>query len=402
MNKHTILFLAANPNGTDRLALDREARSIQVELERSGYRDCFEFVTRWAVEPLDVLRELRKLRPTAVHFSGHGSPGGLLFEGRDGQPCVVSVAALKHTFRAAGSSVKLVILNACYSEEQADALVDHVACVVGMSGANSDDAARSFAIGFYGGLGEGESVAAAYAQGCAAISLEGGQSEGEPPQLKTHSGIDPAQLVLGMRQPSITRSHAADIPAVRSGHLELVDASFDDSAQIMLDLKLVNRSASLIFVKRVDLHILEIYDIPLKTVPCEPRKLGELRSAMPPSAEYGLLLPRSEPPFVLHVQVSHVLKPDEADRFRIILFDHTYTPAILSMRVQIIHGSEDAKVASDEILCVAGYDEEDWHMEWAPTARLECIALAQGIRAKKKLMSKGLIHALNEMCSKST
>src|SRR5215470_11626881 len=57
MSKHTILFLAANPRGSDPLALDREAREIHVELERSGYRDQFEFVTRWAVEPLDLLRE---------------------------------------------------------------------------------------------------------------------------------------------------------------------------------------------------------------------------------------------------------------------------------------------------------------------------------------------------------
>ena len=68
--KHTILFLAANPLGTDRLALDREARAIQVELERSGFRDSFELVTRWAAEPLDLLRELRRLKPTVVQFSG--------------------------------------------------------------------------------------------------------------------------------------------------------------------------------------------------------------------------------------------------------------------------------------------------------------------------------------------
>ena len=54
--KHVILFLAANPRDTDRLALDREARSIHLELKRSGYRDRFDFVTRWAVEPLDLLR----------------------------------------------------------------------------------------------------------------------------------------------------------------------------------------------------------------------------------------------------------------------------------------------------------------------------------------------------------
>jgi hypothetical protein len=72
MKKHTILFLGANPTGTDPLALGDEARAIQAELERSGYRDCFELETRWAAQPLDLLRELRKLKPTVVHFSGHG------------------------------------------------------------------------------------------------------------------------------------------------------------------------------------------------------------------------------------------------------------------------------------------------------------------------------------------
>ena len=48
LTKHTILFLAANPVGTDRLALDREARAIQVELERSGHRDQFDGAWRRA------------------------------------------------------------------------------------------------------------------------------------------------------------------------------------------------------------------------------------------------------------------------------------------------------------------------------------------------------------------
>jgi hypothetical protein len=85
---------------------------------------------------------------------------------------VVTAQALHDTFGAVGSSVKLVILSACYSTVQVEALRAHVDCVVGMSGSIRDDAARSFAIGFYGGLGERESVAAAFRQGCAAISLE--------------------------------------------------------------------------------------------------------------------------------------------------------------------------------------------------------------------------------------
>lgn len=224
MKKHTILFLAANPSGTDRLALDREARAIQMELERSGYRDCFKLETRWAAEPLDLLRELRKLKPTVVHFSGHGGQSagsehqpaqvphrdvivgkldpqggepqhGLIFHGPSGRAQVVSTAALEKTIDAAGTSVKLVLLSACYSEAHAAALLTHVDCVVGMSGSIHDDAARNFAIGFYGGLGERESVAAAYKQGCAAISLEG-LRDADRPQLKVRDGVNASQLVL--------------------------------------------------------------------------------------------------------------------------------------------------------------------------------------------------------------
>src|SRR5262245_61658016 len=74
--KHVILFLAANPRDTGYAMLDREARSIHVELKRSGFRDRFDFVTRWAAEPLDLLRELRELRPTVVHFSAHSARWG--------------------------------------------------------------------------------------------------------------------------------------------------------------------------------------------------------------------------------------------------------------------------------------------------------------------------------------
>ena len=63
-----------------------------------------------------------------------------------------------------------------------------------------DDAARAFAIGFYGGLGERESVAVAYRQGCAAISLEG-LFDADRPQLAVRVGIDAERLVLARNAP---------------------------------------------------------------------------------------------------------------------------------------------------------------------------------------------------------
>lgn len=66
-----------------------------------------------------------------------------------------------------------------------------------MGGPIRDEAARNFAIGFYGALGECESVATAYKQGRAAISLEGLRGA-DAPQLKIREGVDAGQLVLAM------------------------------------------------------------------------------------------------------------------------------------------------------------------------------------------------------------
>ena len=95
--------------------------------------------------------------------------------------------------------------------------------MVGTDGPIGDNAARSFAVGFYGGLGERESVAAAYRQGCAAMSLEAGPESGDRdvirdpamrpkpvrPRLKVRAGVDAEQLVLAAdpRSPRRRRRH---------------------------------------------------------------------------------------------------------------------------------------------------------------------------------------------------
>ncbi|HSR89109.1 MAG TPA: CHAT domain-containing protein [Candidatus Udaeobacter sp.] len=195
--QQTILFLAANPNGVNQRAFDREMRSMKDELKRSGSRD-FKIEIGWAAGPLDLLRDLREHRPTVVHFNGHGGDGGLYLQDNDGDAKFVSTHAIQQTFGAAGDSVKVVVLNSCYSDEQAEALIAHVDCVVGMSGAISDAVTRQFAIGFYGGLGERESVAAAYAQGKASVSLAG-LHWNSPPQLKVRHGVDANRLILARR-----------------------------------------------------------------------------------------------------------------------------------------------------------------------------------------------------------
>lgn len=72
MKKYLPPFLPANPSGADRLMPGLEARSPHAELKRSGFRDRFNSVTRWAETPLDQLRGAPEFKPTVVHLSRHG------------------------------------------------------------------------------------------------------------------------------------------------------------------------------------------------------------------------------------------------------------------------------------------------------------------------------------------
>src|SRR5262249_22121005 len=191
-----------------------EASAIQNEIERAGHRDSFEFVMKWAAEPLDLLRELRRVKPTVVHFSGHGvqlrgcvrdvassqqsvaaaiddavQEGALHFQDFDGRPRPVSTEAVAETLAAAGASVRLVVLSARSSEAHAKALCMHVDCVVNVVGSVQEDVSRSFAQGFYGGLADRASIAAAFLQGRAAIRLAGLSDSGHM-QLQAREGVD--------------------------------------------------------------------------------------------------------------------------------------------------------------------------------------------------------------------
>jgi hypothetical protein len=65
-----------------------------------------------------------------------------------------------------------VVLNACFSEVQAEAIARYVPYVLGMSQAIGDLAAIEFAKGFYGALFEGRSVKDAFALGKNLIALK--------------------------------------------------------------------------------------------------------------------------------------------------------------------------------------------------------------------------------------
>lgn len=179
----TILFLAANPLSSTRLRLDEEIRAMDLSLLQSKLGNLFDIRQHWAVRTADLQSYLLRHNPHIVHFSGHGSPTNeIILEDDRGNSSPVSPRALKNLFSILHGNIKCVVLNACYSENQAVAIAEHVDCVVGMSKAIGDRSAISFASAFYQALGYGKDIKTAFDLGCSQIDLDN-LGEQEIPRL---------------------------------------------------------------------------------------------------------------------------------------------------------------------------------------------------------------------------
>lgn len=192
--KNKILFLAANPYETAMINVRKEFVDIQNTLLTTKHRSKFEINADHATtaEDLDALFE--RIKPTIVHFSAHGTNNGsIVLHDSHGNGEDITHEILSGIFRIWGASVKLVILNACYSEKQAKAIAKYVDCVIGMPREIFDDDAIRFATKFYYSLGSGKDVFTAHRAGVLELRRLGVTKECLP-RIKRRRGTDPSQL----------------------------------------------------------------------------------------------------------------------------------------------------------------------------------------------------------------
>ena len=168
-----ILFLASEPTNEARLRLGAELQQIR---NRLASNPSFEIKDYQAVKPDDVLQTILQYKPHIVHFSAHGEETGeICFEDEKGNSKTVPSSALALLFKSASDSVKCVVINACYSEEQAKAISQFIPIVIGTKKEISDNAAIKFSTGFYTALDSDlsqKSFLKAFDIGCIAIRFD--------------------------------------------------------------------------------------------------------------------------------------------------------------------------------------------------------------------------------------
>lgn len=200
-----ILTLTANPSDSNRLRLDEEMRGIDHALLQAEFRDKFEVKQHWAVRVKDLQGCLLQCKPDIVHFSGHGSAADyIMLEDNNGNSHPVSTHALGQLFSLLKGNIRCVVLNACYSEQQAQAIAQHIDCVIGMSKAIGDAAAISFSIAFYQALGYGKDLKTAFDLGCLQIDFEDLNDQDAPRLLAPN--CNPREVVFIDKFSSISAS----------------------------------------------------------------------------------------------------------------------------------------------------------------------------------------------------
>ncbi|MBV7326919.1 AAA family ATPase [Chloroflexi bacterium TSY] len=206
-----ILFLAANPSDTPPLKLDEESRTIDEALRQSEYRENFDFQQHWALRIHDVQELLMRYKPHLVHFSGHGTDTNeLVLIDDSGNAAPLTLDVLEGIFAVLQDNIRCVVLNACFSETQAEVIAQHIDCVVGMSNAISDTASITFAKSFYQAIGYGRDIQSSFELACLQISSWNLDEQYIPQLVALH--INPTQIsfIEGVPEPSTKRRERHD------------------------------------------------------------------------------------------------------------------------------------------------------------------------------------------------
>ena len=154
---------------------DEEFRRLRNQIKDSGQEDLVELIPAFAAQATDIARELREKRPHIVHFSTHGdrTDHSLILNDGNGGVAPLLPEQLVTLLRPVASTLRCVILNACWSEAAAMQLqaLQPAPYRVGTKGTLKDATALAFAFGFYQALLGGESLRNSFTAGLTNIRI---------------------------------------------------------------------------------------------------------------------------------------------------------------------------------------------------------------------------------------
>jgi hypothetical protein len=213
MDTTRILFLSANPWTTSRILVDEEAREVFEKLQEGPHRDKFELYKHEAIRPVDLQRLLMMYKPHIVHFSGHGSKKKrLILGGAPGRGKQINCEGLVEMFGLYRNHLRLVVLNACFTKEQARSISEVIDYSVGTGRGIGDKGGVAFAGAFYRALGFAKNITEAFESAKAELALTNfPRTKGI--ELFVRRGVSPTRRLQTGRMRSVSKARLASTQA---------------------------------------------------------------------------------------------------------------------------------------------------------------------------------------------
>lgn len=172
MQKERLLFLGSNPENTERIRIDRELKLIKASIARARLSNKIDLIAEFAATIQDARSLLLRYRPKYLHFSGHGTAEGIIFEDDRGHAQIAPMHAFSDMLAAGLPQLYSVVLNCCHSAQQAKMIASRINYVVGISASISDQSATTFSPGYYEALFNGKTPEQAFGVGRNALELQ--------------------------------------------------------------------------------------------------------------------------------------------------------------------------------------------------------------------------------------
>jgi phosphoserine phosphatase len=192
MKENNVLIIEVNHKDTARIPIDEEIREIENKIKDTKYHNLVRLIEKHATRTTDLPRILSENRPIIVYFSGHGDMSGIIIIDNEGNPKTVNPEAIKDLLDNFKDCIKLVFLNACYSESSAKAITEVIDYAIGMNKEIGSKDAAIFASQFFGQLFSGCSVQKAFDLAKITLRLEDSHDTNTP-VLFVRAGVNASE-----------------------------------------------------------------------------------------------------------------------------------------------------------------------------------------------------------------
>lgn len=231
-----ILFITSDPTGVEHLDTQEEHRALDDVVKGTK----FKIRPRTSCRATDIQQSILEYRPQYIHFSGHGDPErGLCLQDDNRMPYFVSPEDLGELFGiAAEDGLEVVVLNACYTSAQCEAISSKVSYTIAMEGLVNDSEAVKFTSSFYRGLTHHKTVEAAFRAAKVNVPVIGNSDKCKP-------------ILMGLKVHRSVKVSEDEAVEVESSAIKLIESASDAAPGSLGDQEVLSESLETMQAKRI-------------------------------------------------------------------------------------------------------------------------------------------------------